>query len=120
MFAHRLQHGPGCSSSQWSTPTAPGKLLIQRAGVAELFKNLLGSEELEETERRAPIFRLRVAYWPCFAYSAPEIGIFLFQELDSRNLPSTSKISLTFLLGREQVFDRGDHRSPVDFVAMYT
>jgi hypothetical protein len=49
--------GPGGSSSRWSTPTAPGKTVeVQRAQVDELFKNLRGGEELEETEPRAPIF----------------------------------------------------------------
>jgi SWI/SNF-related matrix-associated actin-dependent regulator of chromatin subfamily A3 len=51
--------GPGGSSSRWSTPTAPGKTVeVQRAQVDELFKNLRGGEELEETEPRAPIFRV--------------------------------------------------------------
>jgi hypothetical protein len=51
--------GPGGSSSRWSTPTAPGKTVeVQRAQVDELFKNLRGGEELEETEPRASIFRV--------------------------------------------------------------
>ena len=49
--------GPGGASSRWSTPTAPGKTVeVQRAQVDELFKNLRGGEELEETEPRAHIF----------------------------------------------------------------
>ena len=47
---------PGSNSSRWSTPTAPGKTVeVQRAQVDELFKNLRGGEELEETEPRAYI-----------------------------------------------------------------
>jgi SWI/SNF-related matrix-associated actin-dependent regulator of chromatin subfamily A3 len=51
--------GPGGSSSRWSTPpAAPGKTVeVQRAQVDELFKNLRGGEELEETEPREPVFR---------------------------------------------------------------
>jgi hypothetical protein len=54
--------GPGDTSSRWSIPTAPGKTVeVQHAQVdGGLFKNLRGSEELEETVPRAPIFR--VAY----------------------------------------------------------
>lgn len=51
--------GPGGASSRWSTPTAPGKTVeVQRAQVDELFKNLRGGEELEETEPRAHISRV--------------------------------------------------------------
>ena len=97
-------NGPGGSSSRWSTPTAPGKTVeVQRAQVDELFKNLRGGEELEETEPRAPVFR--VVYYlsdcPCFAYSAPEIGTLLYPH---------QKKALTFLLEREQEIDRGDDR----------
>jgi hypothetical protein len=46
--------GPGGNSSRWSTPTISGKTVeVQRAQVDELFKNLRGGEELEETEPRA-------------------------------------------------------------------
>ncbi|KAF8499268.1 P-loop containing nucleoside triphosphate hydrolase protein [Russula emetica] len=76
--------GPGGSSSRWSTPTAPGKTVeVQRAQVDELFKNLRGGDELEETE------------------PPPEIGTLLYPH---------QKKALTFLLEREQEIDRGDHR----------
>jgi SWI/SNF-related matrix-associated actin-dependent regulator of chromatin subfamily A3 len=46
--------GPGGNSSRWSTPVPGGKTVeVQRAQVDELFKNLRGGEELEETEPRA-------------------------------------------------------------------
>lgn len=95
--------GPGGSSSRWSTPTAPGKTVeVQRAQVDELFKNLRGGEELEETEPRASIFRIPSASLTCVAYPAPEIGTLLYPH---------QKKALTFLLEREQEIDRGDHRS---------
>ena len=59
--------GPGGSSSRWSTPTAPGKLLIQCARVDELFKILQGGEleELEETEPHVPISRIAYCSFDC-------------------------------------------------------
>jgi hypothetical protein len=51
--------GPGGSSSRWSTPTSLGKTVeVQRAQVDELFKNLRGGEELEETEPRTSAFHV--------------------------------------------------------------
>ncbi len=56
---HTDYSGPGGASSRWSTPTAPGKTVeVQRAQVDELFKNLRGGEELEETEPRTHVFRV--------------------------------------------------------------
>ncbi len=98
--------GPGGTSSRWSTPTAPGKTVeVQRTQVDELFKNLRGGEELEETEPRAHIFRTVycISDHVCLsAYPAPEIGTLLYPH---------QKKALTFLLEREQEIDRGDHRS---------
>jgi len=51
--------GPGGGSSRWSTPTGSGKTVeVQRAQVDELFKDLGGDEEFEETEPRVYILRM--------------------------------------------------------------
>ncbi|KAI0307676.1 SNF2 family N-terminal domain-containing protein [Multifurca ochricompacta] len=77
--------GPAGNSSRWPTPTVSGKTVeVQRAQVDELFKNLRGGEELEETE------------------PPPEIGTLLYPH---------QKKALTFLLEREQEIDRGSKRS---------
>ncbi|KAI9513071.1 SNF2 family N-terminal domain-containing protein [Russula earlei] len=77
--------GPGGNSSRWPTPTASGKTVeVQRAQVDELFKNLGGDEEFEETEPPS------------------EIGTLLYPH---------QKKALTFLLEREQEIDRGSQRS---------
>jgi SWI/SNF-related matrix-associated actin-dependent regulator of chromatin subfamily A3 len=103
MVAPRTDYsGPGGSSSRWSTPTAPGKTVeVQRAQVDELFKNLRGGEELEETEPSTYIH----SALDCFlrpSFSAPDIGTLLYPH---------QKKALTFLLEREQEIDRGGNRS---------
>jgi SWI/SNF-related matrix-associated actin-dependent regulator of chromatin subfamily A3 len=44
--------GPGGNSNRWSTPTSGKTVEVQRAQVDELFNNLRGGEEIEETEPR--------------------------------------------------------------------
>ncbi|KAH9176837.1 P-loop containing nucleoside triphosphate hydrolase protein [Lactarius sanguifluus] len=76
--------GPGGNSARLPTPVSGKTVEVQRAQVDELFKNLRGGEELEETE------------------PTPEIGTLLYPH---------QKKALTFLLEREQEIDRGDLRS---------
>ncbi|KAH8998822.1 SNF2 family N-terminal domain-containing protein [Lactarius hatsudake] len=76
--------GPGGNSARLATPVSGKTVEVQRAQVDELFKNLRGGEELEETE------------------PTPEIGTLLYPH---------QKKALTFLLEREQEIDRGDLRS---------
>ena len=45
--------GPGGNSTRLPTPVSGKTVEVQRAQVDELFKNLRGGEELEETEPRA-------------------------------------------------------------------
>jgi hypothetical protein len=92
-------------------PTTAVQVILPADGPLQppgLFKNLRGSEELEETEPRVPIFR--VTY--CLSDR-----VLLIWLLKSEPPISTSEDSAD---EREQEIDRGDHRSPVDFVAMYT
>jgi hypothetical protein len=96
--------GPGGNSSRWPTPAISGKTVeVQRAQVDELFKNLRGGEELEETEPSA-YFRSIVLCLSNRArsFSAPEIGTLLYPH---------QKKALTFLLEREQEIDRGSQSS---------
>ena len=50
--------GPGGNSTRLATPVSGKTVEVQRAQVDELFKNLRGGEELEETEPRASLHHL--------------------------------------------------------------
>jgi SWI/SNF-related matrix-associated actin-dependent regulator of chromatin subfamily A3 len=71
MAASRTDYsGPGGNSSRWPTPTAAGKTVeVQRAQVDELFKNLRGGEELEETEPRTCISTVLLVVFPTILFS---------------------------------------------------
>ena len=57
--------GPGGNSTRLPTPVSGKTVEVQRAQVDELFKNLRGGEELEETEPRASLHPFVYSLFDC-------------------------------------------------------
>lgn len=58
-------YGPGGNSARMPTPISGKTVEVQRAQVDELFKNLRGGEELEETEPRTPLHHIVYSLFDC-------------------------------------------------------
>lgn len=63
--------GPGGNSTRLATPVSGKTVEVQRAQVDELFKNLRGGEELEETEPRAYLRHLVYPLFDCHVSPQP-------------------------------------------------
>ncbi len=63
--------GPGGNSIRLPTPVSGKTVEVQRAQVDELFKNLRGGEELEETEPRASLRHIVHPLLDCHAPTQP-------------------------------------------------
>ncbi len=57
--------GPGGDYTRLPTPVSGKTVEVQRAQVDELFKNLRGGEELEETEPRASLYLILYPVFDC-------------------------------------------------------
>ena len=63
--------GPGGNSARLAIPVSGKTVEVQRAQVDELFKNLRGGEELEETEPRASLHPIVYPLFDCHVPTQP-------------------------------------------------